>query len=135
MTEKDYYDNILKEGNLSYQTRVLLSPFDVKTHNKTFIHYCEVVILPDGTIEYANPSHIEKLFEVYARNHEITVEQAKQKFVADFDFFDNLMKDTAVMLVWYEYEKHLVIPTKEQRESLQLLIDNNCVSKDIQTYV
>ena len=90
---------------------------------------------PDGTIEYANPSHIEKLFEVYARNHEITVEQAKQKFVADFDFFDNLMKDTAVMLVWYEYEKHLVIPTKEQRESLQLLIDNGCVSKDIQTYV
>lgn len=135
MIEKDYYDNILKEGNLSYQTRVLHSPFDFKTHNETFFYYCEVVILPDGTIEYATPSHIEKLFEVYAKKHNLSVEDAKQKFIADFDFFDNLMRDTGLMLVWYEYEKHLVIPTEEQRKSLQLLIDNGCVSKDIRTYV
>lgn len=41
------------------QDKVLHSPFNIKTHKKTFIDYLEVVITSDGVIHYAIPSHYE----------------------------------------------------------------------------
>ena len=52
------------------QQRVLHSPFDVETHKKTFINYLEVIIHPDGTIEYAVPSHMIKLTAIYGKSSE-----------------------------------------------------------------
>ena len=46
------------------QEEVLHSAFDIETHKKTFVNYLEVVITPDGTIEYAVPSHQEKLIRI-----------------------------------------------------------------------
>ena len=46
------------------QDEILHSPFDMKTHKENFINYLEVVILENGTIEYAIPSHIKKLEEI-----------------------------------------------------------------------
>ena len=46
----------------------LYCPFDIEKHKKTFINYLEVVILEDGTIEYAVPSHQEKQFSLPARS-------------------------------------------------------------------
>lgn len=48
----------------SEQQRVLHSPFDIETHKKTFIHYLEIVISPEGVIEYAVPSHERKLRDI-----------------------------------------------------------------------
>ena len=42
----------------------LHSPFDLQKHMETYINYLEVVIFPDGHIEYAVPSHQEKLIRV-----------------------------------------------------------------------
>ena len=39
--------------------------FDYKTHKENFFYYLEVVILEDGKIVYAVPSHQEKLIELY----------------------------------------------------------------------
>lgn len=39
-------------------------PFDIERHKQTFINYLEVIILNDGTIEYATPSHQEKLISI-----------------------------------------------------------------------
>ncbi len=116
---------------MNKEQQVLHSPFDFKTHNETFICYCEVIILPDGTIEYAIPSHQEKLIEVYARNNNLTIDEVKDKFANDIDFFDKLMKETRLVLVWYEYEQHFTELTDEQKKSLQLLIDNGCISKTV----
>ena len=40
---------------------VLNSPFDIEIHKAQFKNYLEVVILEDGTVEYAVPTHQEKL--------------------------------------------------------------------------
>lgn len=47
------------------QQEILQAPFDIETHKKTFIDYLEVIIRPDGTVEYAVPSHMYKLMSVY----------------------------------------------------------------------
>ena len=50
---------------MNKQSEVLRNPFNVKIHKETFINYLEVIINPDGVIEYAVPSHIEKVYEKY----------------------------------------------------------------------
>jgi hypothetical protein len=40
---------------------ILHSKFDIQTHAENFINYLEVIIRRDGIIEYAVPSHQEKL--------------------------------------------------------------------------
>ena len=44
----------------------LHSPFDLQQHKNTFINYLEVVIRPSGLVEYAVPSHQEKLLRIWA---------------------------------------------------------------------
>ena len=46
------------------EQQILHSPFNIETHKKTFINYLEVVILENGIIEYAIPSHQEKLISI-----------------------------------------------------------------------
>ena len=48
---------------------ILQGKFDIKTHANVFINYLEVIIQPDGTIEYAVPSHQEKLKQVCIKKH------------------------------------------------------------------
>lgn len=45
-------------------TDLLYLPFDIETHKANFINYLEVVILEDGTVEYAVPSHQEKAIQI-----------------------------------------------------------------------
>jgi len=42
----------------------LYSDFDIKQHKEHYIHYLEVILFPDGHIEYAVPSHQEKLINI-----------------------------------------------------------------------
>lgn len=42
----------------------LESKFDMEQHKKHYIHYLEVILFPDGHIEYAVPSHQEKLIAI-----------------------------------------------------------------------
>ena len=58
---------------------VLHSPFDIETHKQTFVSYLEVVISPEGVVEYATPSHTDKLIEILA----------KQKGIKDFVSFSS----------------------------------------------
>lgn len=50
---------------------VLKGPFDIELHKKTFVNYLEIIIHPDGLIEYAVPSHSEKLLQVYMNQNNI----------------------------------------------------------------
>lgn len=43
---------------------VLHSPFDIDVHKAVFKNYLEVIILADGTVEYAVPSHQEKMIRL-----------------------------------------------------------------------
>lgn len=51
---------------------VLHSPFDIKVHKQTFINYLEVVISPEGVVEYAVPSHVEKLLQIFMSKYSFT---------------------------------------------------------------
>ena len=42
----------------------LYSKFDIEQHKKHYINYLEVILFPDGSIEYAVPSHQEKLISI-----------------------------------------------------------------------
>ena len=42
----------------------MYSEFNIEMHKHTYTDYLEVVIFPDGHIEYAVPSHQEKLIAV-----------------------------------------------------------------------
>lgn len=65
--------------------------FDIDKHKKTFINYLEVVILEDGTIAYAVPSHQEKAIRI-----------ACEKLQCDRDYFiDVISKDH--LIDWYEW--------------------------------
>ena len=50
---------------MTKEEKVLHSSFNVKTHKETFINYLEAIINPNGIIEYAVPSHMEKVYEKY----------------------------------------------------------------------
>ena len=66
------------------QQDVLHAPFDLEIHKKTFIDYLEVIIRPDGTVEYAVPSHLYKLMSVF-ENGKYSVEQINAMFM-DLEF-------------------------------------------------
>ena len=46
------------------QDMILHGPFDPEIHKQAFVNYLEIIIRKDGTVEYAVPSHQEKLISV-----------------------------------------------------------------------
>lgn len=70
---------------------ILHSPFDFKTHKDNFINYLEVVILEDGTIEYAVPSHYKKLEQICCKKLSLK--------------YDNLYNESEELLDYYK-SKH-----------------------------
>ena len=109
---------------------VLKLPFNIERHNAHFINYCEVVVYPDGKVEYATPSHQEKMIEIYAKKHNITNSKAKEIFYDDIDFFDKILDDTGIVLVWYNNFQFTKI-NKTQIEVLNLMKVFGCIRKEI----
>lgn len=72
---------------------ILHSPFDVKTHKENFIDYLEVVILEDGTIEYAVPSHTAKLEGLIGETDEEPW----------LDYFEWLTYKSGAIAVWNDF--------------------------------
>ena len=111
------------------QWEVLHSPFDIETHKATFVNYTEVVILPDGTIEYAVPSHQMKLERIY--------EETKHASAWDdcppnkhFDFLEWLMQETGCICVWFTGWQGK--PNAKQRASILKLCENGLMSRRCQ---
>ena len=107
---------------------VLHGPFDIETHKQTFVSYLEVVISPEGVVEYATPSHTDKLIEILA----------KQKGIKDFDEAEKYVWQTCInndicipikyltgvtgyISVWFDHYVSGDPPTKQQLTKLQEL--------------
>lgn len=78
---------------------VLHAPFDIRTHKETFIDYLELIVKPDGTPEYAIPSHMRKLAEVYGKPWEDVYEEFLQERTG-LDGIDWLCLKTGCISVW-----------------------------------
>ena len=55
--------------------KVLHLPFDIQLHKDTFDNYLEVIIYDDGKIEYAIPSHQERLIAICQKQLGVTRQQ------------------------------------------------------------
>lgn len=105
------------------ENEVLRRPFDVETHKKTFINYLEVIILPDGTIEYAVPSHQEKVIAVACKQKGITRQQLNDLCPREyyFDFLNWLLQISGCVSLW---NKHMMgQPNEQQWAAIRLLQD------------
>lgn len=97
---------------------VLQAPFDIHTHKETFINYLEIIIKPDGTPEYAVPSHMRKLAEVYGKPWEAVYEEFLQERTG-LDGIDWLCLKTGCISVWQHSIQGL--PNDAQLATLQKL--------------
>lgn len=105
--------------------------FDYKKHNETYFYYCEVIILPNGTVHYAVPSHSEFLKKYIATKQHIP-EKDVYKYLKDkyqqsaFILYglDTLLDETKAIAVYYN--TYYGTPNKKQLKVLQRLQDTGC---------
>ena len=100
----------------------LYCPFDIEKHKQTFINYLEVVILSDGTIEYAVPSHQEKAIRLACKklncDRDYFINVVSKDHVSDW--YEWLMDIAGVIMVW-DRQVHYHNVTQAQIDSLKNL--------------
>ena len=101
---------------------VLRSPFDVKVHKETFINYIEVVILEDGSIEYAVPSHQMKVVDIIANKRNITRQDVADLCPPEYYFNYNywLCIESNTIMVWNDF--YMGNPNNAQLQTLIMLM-------------
>lgn len=101
---------------------VLHGAFDAEIHKLTFIDYLEVVISPDGVVEYAVPSHSEKLLQVYMQQHSIDRGTALRNLASKNNgYIESLSEATGYISVWNENYITGCKPTQQQLNKLKTL--------------
>ena len=106
----------------------IYSKFDVKQHKETFINNLEVIIYPDGLIEYAIPSHQEKLIKIACSMFGWSRDQLNKECPEEyyFDFLTWLCNITGCVSVWNNYiMTGNESMTEEQIKSLEMLKAEN----------
>lgn len=99
----------------------------MRTNAKDFIdshehiNYCEAIIYQDGTIEYANPSHIKALERATGKD----VNWIYDRMPITSSPLHWLIEYTGCVCVWSDFSITPTNPTKEQMNTLELLIENN----------
>jgi hypothetical protein len=82
--------------------KVLKRPFDLEVHKKTFVNYLEVILREDGTVEYAVPSHQEKLIAIALEKLKVSREELYKSCPPEYycDVIAWLCKITGCVSVW-----------------------------------
>jgi hypothetical protein len=80
----------------------LHSKFDIQQHKAHYVNYLEVIVRPDGTVEYAVPSHQEKLIAVACETLNKTRKQIGDECPPEFyfDFCKYLCNITGCISLW-----------------------------------
>lgn len=111
----------MKPPSIRKQYEVLHSPFDLETHKATFVNYFETVILPDGKIEYAIPSHDKYVENRMKAVFNITDEDIYSAAMSVYDFW---YANVGLILCWSNFYKFATNkPTDAQIKTLAMLID------------
>ena len=98
------------------------SAFDIEKHRETFVNYLEVIILPSGKVEYAVPSHLEKLAALGMAKHG---DKSKASYYARIpkdvcaDYFDWILQDTGCVAIWTDVVRG--VPNRFQRHAIERL--------------
>lgn len=110
------------------KNELLYKPFNFKNHADNFVNYCEVVIHPDGMIEYAIPSHSDMLIKIYCEKNHLTKDQVRELYFSNPDAYDIMMRDTGIVQVWYDRIQHATNLTDEQLYALGELLRYGCIN-------
>ena len=109
----------------------MYSEFNLEKHLETFVDYFEAVILPDGKVEYASPSHQEKLISLAMKKHNMSREEylnsVPEEYYANFLYY--LLLDTGCISVWscgYAAAENIA---EKQKEVLKVLIEKKLTRK------
>jgi len=104
------------------------SDFDLEKHKQTFINYLEVIMFPDGHIEYAVPSHQEKLINIAMKKFN-TDRKGIEEMCEEprwFEFQEWLCEITECISIWGKPTSHIIgTPNTAQKNMLDILIQNN----------
>ena len=109
---------------------MILAPdtkFDINTHKNNFINYLEVIILKDGTIKYAVPSHEQFLIQLYIDTYNVTREELITLIPIEEIPIRWLIKRLGVISVWYKSIVRPSVITKEQETILKTFVDNEII--------
>ncbi len=109
----------------------LYSEFDIEKHKHTFIDYFEAVILEDGTVQYAVPSHQEKLIKIgmmkYRKTREDFIKTCPREMYCDY--MEWLCEVTGCVAVWGRFA--VGKPNRYQMNKINELIDAEIVSSRV----
>jgi len=99
------------------------SKFDLEMHKKTYVNYLEVIVFPDGHVEYAVPSHQEFLINVCCKKYNISRDQLNKLCPKEYycDFTQWLCNESGCVSLWNNYLIRPEYITDEQRNTLKLL--------------
>lgn len=114
------------------------SKFDIQSHKETYINYLEVLILEDGRVEYAVPSHQEKALEVACKKLNKTKQEIEDMCPKEYycDYLTWLLGITGSISVWGNCAKHFIIYktiNKKQIATLKKLKLHGLYKGDIPT--
>ena len=78
------------------------SEFDLEKHKATYIDYLEIIVYQDGTVEYAVPSHQEKMIEAACQKLMVSRDELKEMCPREyyFDYLKWLSMVSGCMAVW-----------------------------------
>lgn len=101
--------------------KILHSKFDIETHKEAFLNYLEVIIREDGEVQYAVPSHQEKLIKICMEKLQIGRQELYDMCPREymFDVTNWLCKISGCISVWEEF--YMGKPNDTQRWVLQNL--------------
>lgn len=101
----------------------IYSPFDIQRHKEKYVNYLEVVISPEGVVEYAVPSHSEILIRHCCEMKEISREQLYAFVPREYygDMITWLCMQTGYVAVWNDSFVCYGRPTKKQKRKLKSL--------------
>ena len=91
----------------------------------TDINYCEAIIYPDGSIEDARPSHLEKLIQISNKPREILI----QEMPISAGPVDWLVDYNNCCSIWFEMGKLPENVTDEQIDTIKVLKGHGIISK------
>ncbi len=108
----------------------------IQEHNNQYIHYFEAIILPNGNVEYAIPSHLYKLEELWGVPKKewydggINRDRLFESMPMHVSPVHWLCADLHCISCWYNCVVISTNPTKKSLNTLKQLIDGHCIARD-----
>lgn len=101
-------------AEMSLQELTLSLPFDIKRHEKVFTNYFEAIMYSDGYIEYAVPSHQEKLIKILCDKWHKTRDELTDMVPREYycDMVTWLCQETGCLSLWNKF--YIGVPNPKQ---------------------